>query len=106
MAALTIQQLVKTGLDVTFAAASAGGDTFVNNGKVLLVVKNGGGAPINVTVDSVRACDQGFDHDLVVAVPAGQERKIGFFEESRFGGQVSVAYSAVASVTVAAIRVG
>lgn len=106
MAALTIQQLAQAGLNVTFAAASAGGDTFVNNGRVLLIVKNGGGVSVNVTIDSVKPCDQGFDHDIVVAVPAGQERKIGFFEESRFGSQVSVSYSAVASITVAAVRVG
>ena len=105
MAALAIQNLSIAGLAPTFAAASAGGDTFVNNPPTILRVKNGGAAAITVTVDSVRLCNHGFDHDASVSIPAGAERDLGPFDQERFGGTASVAYSAVTSVTVAVIKV-
>lgn len=105
MATLTVQTPSLTGLDPTLTAASGGGDEFVNDGATVLHVKNGGGGSINVTVDSQTPCSQGFDHDVVVAVPAGAERLIGPFPQARFNdanGKAQVAYSGVTSVTVAA----
>jgi hypothetical protein len=87
----------------TFVAASAGGDTFPNDGHTMLHVKNGGGASINVTVTSNVNCNQGVNHPVVVAVPAAGERIIGPFDQTRFGTNVAVAYSAVTTVTVAAV---
>lgn len=87
-----------------FVAASAGGDTFPNDGHTMLHVKNGGGAPINVTIDSKVACNQGADHDLIVAVPNAGERFIGPFPQERFGTDVNVTYSGVGTVTVAAVK--
>lgn len=107
MAQLTVQKSVPAGLNPTYDAAAAGGDTFLNDGMTVLHVKNGGGSSINVTINSVTACDQGFDHDIVVAVPNGGERLIGPLPTGRFndtGGLASVSYSAVTSVTVAAIQ--
>lgn len=107
MAALTVQQAAQTGIVVAFVAAAGGGDSFVNDGRTYLHVKNGGGGSINVTVDSVRACDQGGDHDVVVAVGAGAEKVIGPLDPVRFngaGGAVAVSYSAVTTVTVAAVK--
>ncbi|MBC7193861.1 hypothetical protein [Marinobacter sp.] len=106
MALLNVQKASLTGLAPTFVAASAGGDSFVNDGKTVLHVKNGGASEITVTVNSQQPCNYGFDHDVTVAVPAGGERIIGPFRQDRFNnsdGQVMVSYSAVTSVTVAAI---
>lgn len=108
MAVLAVQKIVKTGLSPSFVAAEAGGDEFANSGRTFLHVKNEGTGSIDVTVDSVKACDQGFDHDLVVAVPNGEERLIGPFEPGRFNNsasRVAVSYSGVTSVTVAALEV-
>lgn len=105
MAALTIQQAALTGATPAYAAADVAGDTFDNDSRTMLHVKNGGGGSINVTVDSPTVCDQGGTHDLVVAVPAGQERIIGPFPVARFGSSVAVTYSGVTTVTVAAVRV-
>lgn len=102
MAQLTVQETSLTGLAPTFTAADAAGDTFENDGQTVLHVKNGSAAAITATVDSVRPCNYGFDHDAAVSVPAGGERIIGPFERNRFGTTASVAYSAVTSVTVAA----
>lgn len=107
MAQLTIQTIATTGLAPTYAAAAAGGDAFLNDGATYFHVKNGSGASINVTVNSVTACDQGFDHDQVVAVPAAGERILGPFPSQRWNdasSNVNMSYSAVTSVTVAAVK--
>ncbi len=108
MAQLTLQTASPTGLAITYAAAAGGGDSFANDGKTYLHVKNGGGGSINVTINSVAACDQGFDHDIVVAVANGAEKVIGPFPTGRWNdtnSNVNVTYSGVTSVTVAAVKV-
>lgn len=107
MAALAIQEASLAGLNPAFVAASAGGDTFANDGKTYLHVKNAGAAAVTATVNSIKPCDQGSDHDAVVSVPAGGERLIGPFPPGRFNdpnGAAAVTYSDVTSVTVAAVR--
>ncbi len=107
MALLTVQKVTAAGIGPTFAAANAGGDAFANNGRTMVVVKNDGASSITVTITSARTCNQGFLHDLTISVPAGAERWIGPFAPWRFNdesGQVAVGYSAVTSVTVAAIE--
>lgn len=94
------------GLAPVFSNADVAGDTFVNNGKTYLHVKNGSAGAVDVTVNSQQLCNQGFDHNAVVSVPAGGERIIGPFPQGRFNngqGQCEAAYSSIASVTVAAI---
>jgi hypothetical protein len=106
MATLNKQAIAMTGLNPSYGAAAGGGDQFLNTGKEFLHVKNGGGAPVNVTIDSQTACNQGFDHNLVVAVTNGQERIIGPFDPGRFNdanGYVQIAYSGVGDVTVAVL---
>lgn len=110
MAALTSQAVVETGLAPTFAAATsgAGGDTFSCDGRTFLVVKNGGGSSINVTLTSTAPARPGLaTTDRVVAVTNGTEKWIavdpaGF--ASATDGTAKATYSAVTSVTVAAIR--
>lgn len=106
MAQLTVQKLGTAGVSPTFAAADAAGDKFANNGRQFIVVQNGSATSVTVTINSQRKCDQGFDHDLEVSVDASGEKWIGPFEPNRFNdgdGNVNVAYSAVTSVTVAAL---
>lgn len=108
MATLSVQRVDMTGLDPAFAAASAGGDEFVNSGRAVLYVKNGDATDKTVTVDSQTPCNQGFDHDVQVTVPAGGERIIGPFPKNRFddaSGKVQITYSDVTAVTVAVLEV-
>ena len=96
IATLTVQTIVLAGLFPTYAAAAAGGDEFANNGKTFFHCKNGGGTDITV------------DHDQAVIVSAGFDKMIGPFPTARFdnaSARVAVSYSAVTSVTVAAITV-
>lgn len=110
MAALTTQTLgYPSPLAPTYAAAAGGGDTVKAGDNVRLFVKNGGGSPINVTIPRYPATDaEGVvETALVVAVANGAERWIGPLYGSRFTnpatGNVEIAYSAVTSVTVAAV---
>ncbi|MGE5589203.1 MAG: hypothetical protein ACM3ZA_01030 [Bacillota bacterium] len=103
---LNVQNMSLTGLAPAFGNADAAGDTFPNNGRTFLHVKNAGAAPVDVTVNSQQACNQGFDHNAMASVPAGGERIIGPFPPGRFNnsqGQCEVTYSSVDNVTVAAI---
>jgi hypothetical protein len=106
MAALTVQQILVTGLAPSYASAAGGGDTFVNDGDTFLHVFNGGGGSINVTIAPAGSVNGiGFE-DQVVAVAAGANKMIGPFDPAIFNGAsgVSVSYSGVTSVTVAAIK--
>lgn len=104
MALLTAQQIALAGLDPVFAAADVAGDSFANpNDRIYFHIKNGDASSHTATFNSQRNCDQGFDHDEAVAVPAGAERIVGPFSPGRFNdanGLAQVTYDAVTSVTV------
>jgi hypothetical protein len=109
MAVLSAQAVTQAGIAPTFQAAAAGGDSFANDGRMFLHVKNASASVVTVTVDSVTPCNHGFDHNLAVTVPATTgERLIGPFQTDRFNNDtsmVNVTYSAAASVTVAVIKI-
>lgn len=106
MALIPIQVPSVTGAALTYAAAAAG-DTFINNGRTFLSVKNTDGTPHNVTITSIVNCNQGFNHNPVVAVPATTGSVIiGPFDQARFNDgsqQVAVAYASLTGMTVAAL---
>lgn len=111
MAALTVNQIVKAGL-----AAPAGvtptattGDTFSCTGKEVLVVANGSGSSVNVTVNSTAAATAGLaQSNNVVAVAAGATKYIGPFEPTGYAAAdtsaATVIVSSVTSVTIAVLR--
>lgn len=108
MATLAIQQMTSSGLEATYASAAAGGDKFANNGKTFIHVKNGDGSDKTVTITSqVTEPPAGTAAaNIAVTVTAGEERMIGPLNQNGFNdsnGDVNVTYSAVTSVTVAAI---
>ena len=109
MADITVQNLTKNdGVAVTYAAA-ANGDTVANFSSLHeLIVKNASGGSINVTLSSHENCDQGADHDLVVAVANNAEKHFRLSPTSRFKnastGKLDIAYSAITSVTVAVLK--
>lgn len=97
----------------TLAAAAGGGDAFVNDGRTFLMVTNGGGAPINVTLvvqrPNLRVPGAGtvVFASIVTSVTNGTTRFIavptGPYNDTN--GRVQVTYSGVTSVTVGAFRV-
>jgi hypothetical protein len=108
MADLTVQKISLSGVDASFVAADAAGDTFTNDGRTTFHIKNGSAAGITVTIDSASPCSYGYDHDVAVSVPAGGSIQVGPFRPDRFnkvGDKVHVSYSDVTSVTVATTNI-
>lgn len=106
--AITVQTVDTVGEVITFAAANVDGNYFTNDGLTYLHIKNGGASPITVTVNSLENCSYGFDHNLSITIANGAEKVIGFFSKKRFNavdGTVGITYSAVTTVTVAAVKV-
>lgn len=111
MAELTLQEIVAVGVEPSYAAVNSEDTVKVNSAqRNFLHVKNGSGGSINVTVTAVKttARVQGVGvvdiDDLVVAVPAGEERIIGPFTEAYMDsdGEVTIGYSGTSSVTAGA----
>lgn len=112
MAELSDEEVSEVGLNPTFNAAAAGGDTFVNRtgSRTILYVKNGDASPhtVTVTADRVNFDTPGGGRlrkaNVAVQVPAGEERAIGPFPQGAFGERPSVTYDAVTNLTVAVMR--
>lgn len=109
MAVLSVQKPAAAGTALSLVAATSGatGDQWVPTGKEMLVVLNGGGAPINVTFTCYRPCDTaGLLHDSVQAVAAGAREyfpPVGPAFIDPVTGMAKVTYSAVTSVTVGVV---
>lgn len=107
MAALTTQKL-GLGTTLSMANAAGGGDTAPCGDNIYLVVTNGSGGSINVTLDVTKTDSLGrAEADLVVAVGAGVTRYIGPLRKATFANPTTkrcgIAYSSATSVTVAVI---
>jgi len=104
--ALAVQSCAVTGLETVYTAANVDGHSVANNGEMFLHVKNEAVADITVTLVSV-ADPWGRTGDRAIVVSAGEERMIGPIPPLLFNqadGTVNVNFSAVTTVTVAAIR--
>ena len=110
---LTIQTIIKDGLEPTYAAATlTDGDRFRNSGKEFIHVVNGGGSPCIVTVLTPATISGLAIEDKTVTVAAGTDEMIGTFEPGLYNnpaggtdpGETYVEYDQVATVTVAVIR--
>ena len=104
MAVLTVQEIARTGLDPTYAAATAGGDEAPNDEISFLHVKNGSAGSLDVTIQTPGTVDGLAITDRTVAVPATSERMIGPFPASVYGATLTISYTGVTSLTIAAIR--
>jgi hypothetical protein len=107
MAVYTVYPIDLTG-DSKAYVTPASGDTFPNDGRTFLHVKNANGAACVVTVTATKPCDvAGTLHTNVVSVGATTgDEMIGPWPVERWGGTVTVTtYSVTASVSVAAIRI-
>lgn len=112
MATLTVQDAAETG-GHTLSAAAGGGDQFKNDGRTFLLVLNEDASGITVTVTAQATAfsdalmGPATKSDGGGAVAAGKAALFGPFKQAAFNdssGFVQVTYSAVTSVTVAAIK--
>jgi hypothetical protein len=107
VAALAYQSIGYAGAAITHAAVGGSGDTITPDPRGFIWVKNGGGVSTTVTV-TVPGTTQGQAHpDVAVAISAGAERMIGPLVDNLAApetfGIIIIAYSATASVTIAAV---
>lgn len=103
-----VQQLTAAGLAATYSAVTANNDAVVNTGRRFVHVKNGGGAPINVTEYLGQTVDGQAVASRVVAVANGADKFFGPWPQSYNQpdgtAQVYLDYSATASVTRAVLE--
>ena len=105
MADLTVQTIVEAGLQATYPAAAAGGDTAAKNG-------SGGSLTVQVTAQNTSTSQPGWGTvtkgNVSVAVGAGEERFIGPFPISAFNNssnKIAITYpGGVTSLTIAALK--
>lgn len=102
---LEVQLVTLSGLDPVFTPAHFGCHHVANDGRTWLALRNNSGSSRTVTIDSLGECDQGFDHDVSVEVPAGETVLVGTFEVKRFTGLLEVCYSSTIDLEVAALRI-
>ena len=113
MATLTRQKIVVGGLAPSMASAGGSGDVVDNSdGKTFLMVTNGSGGSINVTVTKQVSSVDTQTHgvlavsDNVVSIANGATKLIGPFAKGAYNNsskQLAISYSATSSVTVAAL---
>jgi hypothetical protein len=106
MAEITVQNITLSGLTPTAGvAAGATGDVVLNNGRTYIEVEDTGTTAPTVTVSSQTECNQGFTHDVTVAIASGGTAMIGPFPTNRFNNasnQIEVSYSSETDVTIRA----
>lgn len=114
MAALTVTSLALTGLadiDGALESAAGGGDTFTYSPRTALIIFNGDCSAKTVTISAQTSSTtaSGFGSvskaDYTIVVAAGDYAITPFMEQvfNNSSGNVEVTYSAVTSVSVAAI---
>lgn len=108
MANITVTPISKVAVELTYVAATATtGDTIDNQlNDTLVSVRNDSASAVTVSADATTTCDEGFEHDLSVSIPAGKERVIPLTQWITDGatGKATVICTPAASVTLAAFR--
>jgi hypothetical protein len=106
-----VETIPVTGLAATYAATTAEGLSFANDGQVFIHVKNAGASPCNVTIQTPETRGGLAVAEQVVAVANGAEKFIGPFPTPQYNrpsggsdaGYVYVDFSYLTSVTVAVL---
>ena len=107
MAALTPVSPSRAANDFSFAAAAAGGDTFANTGKEMVLITNGSGSGITLTIATTITVDGEDVADKEITIGAGETHLLGPWPANLYSdgdGLVSLAYSLETSITVAVIK--
>ncbi len=100
----------RAGADLVGTAADVSGDTWANGGSDYVVVKNGAGSPITVTLNIQAAAADGVlgtITDPTVTVGAGVTKIIGPFPPGMYNdanGIAGITYSSITTVTVTVLR--
>lgn len=110
MATLTVGAASRAtaGYNLTgLTAAAGGGDKFTNDGQTFLIIKNADASSHTVTPTIQQGVDGQVPANVASTILAGETHVIGPFPTAIYndaGGFCNLTYSAVTSVTVAAVR--
>lgn len=110
MAALSVQQITKSGLTASFASAAEAGDYYpaAGDGREVIEIVNGSASPITLTIAAQGACSLGVSnaaHDITVTIAAGVRKHIrvpaqGYRDSN---GRVQLTYSDHEDVSLAVL---
>jgi len=114
MATIPIKQPTLAGVAIGYTAAADGGDQFLNDGKVMLIVRNTGSGDITATISPPIQPQSGLDFsDIDVTVTAAnvsasnRNACIGPFNPEHFNdasGYVQITYDDYANTSVTVVR--
>ncbi|MDN3356083.1 hypothetical protein [Actinomadura sp. DC4] len=107
MATLDTQVIGQAGTTIAFSSAAGGGDKCVPGSDTKLLIKNGAGSSVTVTLGTPGKVDGDLDiQDRTRVVAAGAMDGIKVTDRYRdpVTGLASISYSSATSVTVAVIR--
>ena len=109
MATLAVTSISRSGIDLTLAAAAAGGDEFPNDGQTFVVIHNAhGSAARTITFVTPQTIDGLAVADRTVTVNAGVRKLVGPFQTGAYNNandRVGMTYSdSGADINVAAFK--
>lgn len=105
MAALTVQDIVRAGLEASYSAVLTAGNTFTNDGsRTFIHVVNGSTAMV-VTIVTSQTSDGLAVADRTVSVGANEEHFIGPFPVNVYGSTVTVTVDDQTDGTMAVLKV-
>lgn len=108
MAELTKQQATRAGTVLTYGNADVAGDAFENDGTQAVIIVNGGGTPVVVTIETPATVDDLAVADRTVTIAQGATKIIGPFTRSVYNdgdGKVQITYDGVDGVEIAVIDI-
>ena len=110
MATLTTQNVVRTGVATTYAAAAGGGDSFTPDATTFLHVKNTSAGALTVTVTPAKVPLTDLTETFAaVSIPATTgDKMLGPFPYEHFAqsdGLADITYSGVTNLTIAVVKV-
>ncbi len=113
---LTLQEIVRTGLEVTYAAADSTNDhSFDNAGQDIFLHVINGAVVCNVTIITPQTIDGLAVADPIINIPATEDRFIGPFRNDLYGQaepdagfakSVFIDLDDDSNVTIAALQAG
>lgn len=109
MATVSVAAITRDGVALTYATASGGGDKVKPGDRVFLLVKNGSGSELTVTISGAGQTGYGVDNpDKTVTVAAGADKAIPMlpaYGNPDDGNLAAIGWSSPTSVTFAALRI-
>ena len=104
MAAITVQDVIRAGLQANYTNVAAS-HTFTNDGKDTIIHVVNGATAMTLTVVSTATSDGLAVADRTVSIGSSEEHFVGPFPTATYGSTVTIQFSDITNGTVAALKV-